>query len=274
MSMKIIWHDLLTETIDDPNRPGADIYKDGLARLAKKVVRADTNVTVKSVPSSTGSMHLCYPATINGVIVTNQVIKSEEEGCDAVILGSYNDIGVEMSREAAKIPVIGSGEAGMMLAQLLGRKFAVVTVHPHYIPQMERNIFINGWQDRAISNKPLRSIPPVPFYWPHMIDAFQGKPEWVIDAFEKVALECIEDGADVLMVGCVPLAAAMALNDYREVSNTGVPVVCPPAAALKIAEIMVDLKRTLGLTKSEAVGAPYQSPPAPMLAKIVEMLGL
>lgn len=272
MGIRVAWQDIFTETIDEQARPNVSVYHEGVMRLCKKIVRPDTTIDWRHLPRYSGSLHYLYPALVNDLIIANEVIKTEEEGYDAVVVGCFCDCALQACREAVRIPVMGPCESAMLLAQLLGRKFSVVTIHPHYISLMETNLRLYGWRDRAISNRPIRSIPDEPFYWGLMIDAFQGKAERLVATFEKVALGCVEDGADVVICGCAPCGAALTLAGYQEIADTGVRFVSPATAMLKLAEIMVDLRRTIGLTKTEALVGPYQTPPESMMAQIREML--
>lgn len=71
----------------------------------------------------------------------------------------------------------------------------------------------------------------------------------------------MRDGADVVICGCMPYGTALSYAGYTEVANTGVPVVTPLPAMIKLAELLVDLRRSVGLAKSEAVVSPYRSTP-------------
>ncbi|QYY33955.1 hypothetical protein K2O51_34745 (plasmid) [Cupriavidus pinatubonensis] len=78
------------------------------------------------------------------------------------------------------------------------------------------------------------------------------------------------------MVVCIeripnPVGALLELPGYREVRDTGVPVVRGPAAMVKLAESTVDLRRSLGLTKSEAVTGAYRTTPAHALEELQEI---
>jgi allantoin racemase len=165
------------------------------------------------------------------------------------------------------MPVTGAGESGMLIAQLLGNKFAVVTVGPGWIPIIEANICRYGFGERVIKNRPVRQFD-LAQEMPALIDAFQGKPERLIMLFETEALKCIEDGADVVIAGCCYVSPLFSLIGYREVANTGVPVVDPPAAALKLAETLADLRSTTGVTKSKCPTSPYATPPRDMLDQV------
>ena len=61
-----------------------------------------------------------------------------------------------------------------------------------------------------------------------------------------------EDGADVLVLGCMSMAFLEITDELQE--RTGMPVVNPVCAALKTAEMMVDMR----LSHSKAA---YPAPP-------------
>jgi hypothetical protein len=69
-------------------------------------------------------------------------------------------------------------------------------------------------------------------------------------------------------MGCYPAAAALPLAGYREIGNTGVPFISSAAAAVKLAEVMADLRQCIGLTKTEALAGPYKTLPREMLIQM------
>ena len=83
-----------------------------------------------------------------------------------------------------------------------------------------------------------------------------------------VAKRCIEDGADVIINGCAYSGPALTLAGYHEVTGTGVSVVDCAGAALKLAELLADLSRATGLTKSRGGSSPYVTPPRETLDRV------
>ena len=61
--------------------------------------------------------------------------------------------------------------------------------------------------------------------------------------FEAVAKECVRDGAEVVICDDAWLAPALSHFGYSQVGDTGVPVLDASAAAIKLAETLVDLKK-------------------------------
>lgn len=63
-----------------------------------------------------------------------------------------------------------------------------------------------------------------------MIDAYAGRPDQLIEEFDRQAQECVRGGADVVICGCNPYVATLGQVGYNQVIRTGVPVVTPMAA--------------------------------------------
>lgn len=69
--------------------------------------------------------------------------------------------------------------------------------------------------------------------------------------FETVAKECIKDGAEVVICDDGWLAPALAYFSYFNIPDTGVPILDATAAAVKLAETLVDLNKSekLGVSR-------------------------
>ncbi|MBI4267065.1 MAG: hypothetical protein HY668_01690 [Chloroflexi bacterium] len=274
MGIKILWQmdgPVLADSAD-PLHGDRQFVNECLLKFARGVARPGTEIVESHLDPWTSSNWLLYPRTVAKVAVLNRVIEAEKEGYDAVFPGiSFDDFFVEECRQAVKIPVLGDGESAELVAQLVGKKFAVVTVAPRFIQVMEWNIRLHGWEDRALKHRPVRSFDP--WYWEAMKEAWRGRPEKLIADFDKVAQECVREGADTIICGCAPGGAALAAAGYNEVRGTGVPVVPAVAAMVKMAEVMVDLQKSFGLAKTEAEVGPYQTTPPEVLAKIQKDFG-
>ena len=85
-------------------------------------------------------------------------------------------------------------------------------------------------------------------------------PEWfaspefvwenVVPIFERAAMECIEDGAEVICTACA-LYAAFTLAGYTKVTGTEVPVIEATAAGIKTAEMFGEMRQLTGLSTSK-----------------------
>ncbi len=68
------------------------------------------------------------------------VKKAEEEGAKAIIIGCFDDTGLNAARSLASCPVIGIGQAAYHLASLYGARFSVVTTLDVSVPILIENI--------------------------------------------------------------------------------------------------------------------------------------
>jgi allantoin racemase len=235
------------------------LFESAMQNHAAKVTRADTEVTQRFLNSYSGSLQNLYLSSVNNVTVVNEIIAAEREGFDAVVIGNHVDSGVQMARAVVNIPVIGPCEASMATGSFIGEKFVMLTLRKQFLRTLEYNIRLFGFEDRFIKTKPVRW--PVQALWTHIMDAHQGKPEMLLELFEKTALECIDDGADTILVPGYPFGAALSMVGYTHVADTGVAVVDGAAAALKMAEALADLHRSIGLSRTRSQTSRYQAFP-------------
>ena len=96
MGLRIVWQNILTEEI--PARGGeVNLVWEGIQRMAAKVVRSDTEVVISHLDRYSGSLSSHYLASINDLLVINKIVKAEEEGQDAVVVGCFDDCGVRQA---------------------------------------------------------------------------------------------------------------------------------------------------------------------------------
>jgi len=245
MALKILWQDIFTE--DVPIIPGMDkAYREIEEHVFKKVARKDTQIELRHLKRSTYMVMSPYLELINTAEVVKGVIDAEKDGFDAVIIGCGNDPGLYQARGVLNIPVIGPTETAMHLACMLGSRFAIVTIIDMLVPVVERNLRLYGLENRAIARRPVRSCE-VGFDFP----AWFEDPQLIIPPFEKIAQKCIEEGAEVIVVACCGLGPALTKAGYREVEDTGVPVIDVASAAIKMAELQADMNNSLGISTSK-----------------------
>jgi len=214
----------------------------------KKVARADTTIEMHHIKHSSYHVQASYMEMLNNIWLIDGIIEAERQGYDAVIIGCGNDPGLQQARQAVDIPVVGVTEAAMLLGCTLGFKFGVITVMDDLVPICERNIHSYGLDYRAthpvrvyqLGANPLQSL------FDMILDPKALNPQ-----FEELCRACIADGAEVIIPACAALSPATSLLGYKEVPGTGVPVIDITQAGVKMAEMLVDLKRSIGLGKSQ-----------------------
>lgn len=72
------------------------------------------------------------------------VKKADEAGAKAVIIGCFDDTGLDAARDLASCPVIGIGQAAYHAASLFGKRFSVVTTLDVSVPVLVANISSYG----------------------------------------------------------------------------------------------------------------------------------
>ena len=187
-----------------------------------------TDVTVTDVPEGPLSIESSYeellavPATLKGVQA------AERDGFDAVIIGCFGDPGLEAARELTHMPVIGPGEASLLLAASLGHRFSVITILDNVVAAQELQAYKAGVRDKLASVRST-DIP--------VLSLMKNRDVTLCRVIEigRQALE--EDRADALVLGCMTLSFLGVAEAVSEV--LGVPVVNAGRCALKAAESFV-----------------------------------
>ncbi|UZW56444.1 aspartate/glutamate racemase family protein [Sphingobium sp. JS3065] len=265
--VRILWISDTTPQQMAKNPDDQALVYENMLEYVRSVARSNTKVDIHFVKDNAGeafSPWLRYPRALLAVEVIERVRQADRDGYDAAFPGMcFGEFFLEEARQAVTMPVVGAAESSMMVAQLLGKKFAVVTTFQRFERPIEDRLRAHRWESRAIGNRPIRSY--TPDLSQQMVDAYKGRPERMIEEFDQHAQQCVKEGADVVICGCNPLGAALSKAGYKEVAGTGVPVVTALSSMIKQAEMLVDLKRSLGMAKSEALVGPYMTTPQAVL---------
>ena len=102
MKYKIWWQ---SSTVLDPESD----YAKSIENHSTKILNPDFELEVHGVNRGTSELHYMFFEFLNIRNVIGNVIKAEEEGYDAVVLGCFTDPGLHEAREVVNIPVIRDG---------------------------------------------------------------------------------------------------------------------------------------------------------------------
>ncbi len=200
-------------------------------------------VLTKNPPPSIDSlaeMELAAPG------ILERVVKSEEEGADAVLIWGGHDPSLLSARSLVDIPVFGPGGASMHVASLLADYFSLIVQLPEVEQLAWRQIRDYRLEDKCTGVYSV-DIPVLEL----------GRPE-SYDAVKETVVESIEDGADAVCFGCMALNNHVdRLREELAESHPGATIVHPGRVSIKLAEMLVEL----GLTQSRFT---YPSPPKPV----------
>jgi allantoin racemase len=184
-----------------------------------------------------------YTRTYNSLQIVQRAYEAEKKGYDGLIISCASDLGMKEARSMVSIPVVGSTEATALLACTLGNKFSVVCTDPTACARTENLIQSYGLRDR------LAGVTSPPGLTAHqnfalMAEGREGQQKVVDLITAEMRRAVLEDGAEAVYASCIPTSSLVTLFGIHEVA--GAPVVNMFAAALKLAETLVSLKKAYG----------------------------
>lgn len=222
-----------------------------------KVLRPDTQVVQKALKvglADPKDFVNPYFSHLNRASIVETIIEAEREGYDAVVVGCFGDTGVKEARAVVDIPVIGPAEATMLLACVLGRRFAIICANlPGLVPQHEEQVREHGLRERLIPDGIRPDIHSFEDTWTRSF----SDPNFAANGVAEMSRELVADGADVIVIGCCgigPFCSAAGLHSIR-VGDRNIPVLDSQMIAFKFAEMAADLRIGTGL--------PFTSLPRP-----------
>ena len=236
-----IWYQSLVE--DDPLSP----YFMGLQERAQSIARSDTKVDFVGMPSGTYGGKTpadvaVYPylMSLHHHCILDNAYTAQQRGYDVFVVGSVQDPAIEEARSLLSMPVVGYGESAMLVACMLGRKFAVILFQRGMDQIVDMRIEKLGLASRAISTRLLGMT----F---NAVTEALSKPEQIVEPFRLAAQDATRHGAEAIIPGQLYLSEAVARAGISRID--AVPVVDALAVTIKAAEMMHEL-RMLGITVS------------------------
>jgi allantoin racemase len=196
----------------------------------QRIAGPDWTMDAWEVPGGPASIESAYEEYRSVPGAVERLVEAEQAGFNGAILGCFGDPGIEAAREMVSMPVVGPGEAAMLVAASLGHRFAIVTVLDSVTYLLERL----AWQvgvDRKLAGVRAIGVPVLEL----------GRDPG--DTFQRMVRESEaardRDRADVVVMGCM----TMAFQDrhYELARVLGIPVVNPVYAAVKLMQLHCDL---------------------------------
>jgi len=190
----------------------------------------NTRVEVRSAAAGYPSIESERDAVAVSPHILSGLKKAAEEGASAGIVGCFSDPALDAVRESVAMPVVGPGQSSVMLAMQLGERFSILSPLDSGAKRQLPRMRAQGVAERLAS---VRGV------GVSVVD-FSRKANDAMDRIVAVARRCIEeDGADVLVMGCMSMAFMGIERSLTE--RLGAPVVSPVLAALKTADAMLDM---------------------------------
>lgn len=199
---------------------------DASAQAAKFDNTEIVTVQPRSGPESIESFYdeyLAIPGILEQIIV--------DASSDAFILACWGDPGIEAAREITAKPVVGIAEASLYVANMVAAKWSVVTTLHRVRDMVEKTIEKTGLTSRCASVRTTKLS---------VLDTEQDRAITldVLTTASQLAIQ--DDGAEAICLGC----AGMSGLEQQLEERLGVPVIDAVAAAVKMAESLVSLRKT------------------------------
>ena len=189
-------------------------------------------------------------------------LQVERQGYDAFVIGHFQEPGLVEIRGALDIPVIGLGEAAMLAACSMGRRFGLITIDPIFIDWHERQVRAHGLTER------LAGVRAIKIDLPGFMRAFTDEAAYrdVRADFAEQVRPLVAAGAEVI----IPAGGLPMLLFARECPFVieGALVLHGIAVVAKAAEMALALHRLTGSVVSRRGTYAKASPQA-----IEEFLG-
>jgi allantoin racemase len=211
---------------------GTKAYDDIIQRTLVHYSAQDTELTITHLEGCPADPDYFFPKHIVETALFEAIMRSEEQGYDAVISGCCYDPGVLVGRELVDIPVIGPMEASLQMSSYFGRSVAIVTDHRKACEYMRDYAKVIGLDSLV------RGYEVIDWFIRDMIKDVDGVARDVI----KVTKATVEKTqAEAVVLNCTIIAACY--QNYLMQGGTPaiVPVINPNLMALKMAETMADL---------------------------------
>jgi allantoin racemase len=186
--MRLRWQSF---TDPDEHRPYLDLLRRQLALAADP----ESQFEVLGMTPPDRELHRLSEFRCAAEVVRN-ALQAEQDGCDAFLVGHFQDSGVHEARAAVDMPVLGLGETAMLHACTLGAKVGLVTIDPVFIPWHEEQISRYGLERRVLGVSAMQGADVAEYVRACAEDdAF----ERVVTEFHRAARPLLDAGVEVLV---------------------------------------------------------------------------
>ena len=196
-----------------------------IATMAQRSLRADDRLEIAT--SGVGAAFIGSRETIaTARSALGRELPSHAEGCDAVLLGCFGDLGVDALRRRLSRPIVSLSDAAFTTAPLLGKRIGVVTTSPFWAERLA------GEARRKGARRWIAEIRPI---------AIADRSPAALSAQCRAAIaELACDGRcdAVILGGAVLIGLAPALS-----ASTPLPILDPLAAAIGLCRAACECAR-------------------------------
>lgn len=176
----------------NPNTTAA--MTEAMAAAARAVLPPDAAVAGITAPRGPDAIEGYEEQAIAAAAVCEMM--RLHRGYDAYLIACFGDPGLYPARELTRAPVVGIGQAAMMAACTLGRRFAVLTTLARGIGTIEDRLTLYGLRDHCAAIRPT-GVP---------VLGHGGAADGLRRLCQEARLAVTENGADTIVLACGSMA--------------------------------------------------------------------
>lgn len=193
-----------------------------------------TTLDIAHLDACPADIDYFYPKHFAELAIHEAVLRAQEDGCDAAIVGCCYDPGVLVARELTDMPVIGPMEASLQLLAYHGRSAVIVTDHVKACAWMRDNARLYGATDL------IAGYDVIDWYVRDMINDTDAVARDVV----RVARDAVaRTGAEAVILNCTIISASYQKYLMNGGEPAEVPILNPNLMALMMAETTAHLRQ-------------------------------
>lgn len=228
-------------------------YRSSLTSFLEGVVSSGTEVAVAGLESAhlPGKQFRAFQE-FDTVELLSRALSAANE-FDALVIGNTMDPGLVAARQLLKVPVVGLFETSLAVGSLLARGMWIVCSNEIMAPRIEELVRVYGYEARV---RGIGAVPQVKDV-PAMAEAFENVHvgQAISSKFVGYASATMPERTELIVPASGILQLILHTFGVREVE--GVPIFNGVAASAAMAETLVRLQETVGLTMSRRLTYAY-----------------
>lgn len=205
-------------------------FNDGVKSEASSVAPPDMQIEVVNIQVGPASIESRFAEALAAPGILKLATEAQAQGFDGVFVDCFGEPAVSMVREKVDIPVVGGFEPAALLACLISRKFAIITVMPSVVPVIETLAKDLGVSGNITSVREV-GIP---------VDELGDKDKLSRKLLEQARRAIRQEGAEAIVLGCTGmLDVAKQVEGWLKELHEPAPVIDPTTAAITMLEALV-----------------------------------
>jgi allantoin racemase len=205
--------------------PNTSITMSANIRIAaEKVFDSPWSCRVVNAPAGPESLESWRDYSFASVAVIP--LLSEYQNVDGIVLACFGDPGLYALKEVSHVPVVGIAEASISMSLLIGGRFGILVGMSRAVQLMDTMVRNYRLEERYTGTRSLDM----------RVLCFEEEYERTIAGLEQVGKVLVEQGADVILLGCAGLSSFV----DELTAKLHVPVIDPVDAGCRMLKAIVE----------------------------------